>query len=162
MAAQPFGLSETPQKDDLTVRLIARFKDLISRGILVAGVRFPPERELARRFGVNRSSLRQALKALEIMGVVTQRVGDGTYFNAAPAAIMSEPVDFLLLLGAISHDELFDLRLLVEPALAARAAERATTARPGRPPGGFGGHAQESVQPTSFPATRPCVSRPDL
>jgi DNA-binding GntR family transcriptional regulator len=41
-----------------------------------------PERKLAARFGVNRATLRQALKVLVAMGVVRQRVGDGTYVTA--------------------------------------------------------------------------------
>ncbi len=113
-------------KDDVTRRLISRFKTLISEGVLVAGARLPPERELARRFGVSRTSLRQALKVLEMIGVIRQRVGDGTYFRTSPTAILGEPMDFLVRLGAICGHELFELRLLVESALAARAAERAT------------------------------------
>lgn len=65
------------EKDDITNRLIERLKDLIARRVLVPGSKLPPERELAPAFGVSRSSLRHALKALEIMGVLTQRVGDG-------------------------------------------------------------------------------------
>ena len=65
-------------KDDLTARLIATFKQLISEGSLVPGCRVPAERELEGNFGVSRSSLRQALKVLEIMGIISQRVGDGT------------------------------------------------------------------------------------
>ncbi len=114
------------QKDDITAGLIRRFKDMIADRILVPGCKLPPERELASRFGVSRSSLRQALKVLEIMGVLSQRVGDGTYLNSSAAAILGEPLDFLVLLDDISHHELFEARLIVEPELAARAAERAT------------------------------------
>jgi GntR family transcriptional repressor for pyruvate dehydrogenase complex len=63
---------------------------------------------------------------LEIMGVVSQRVGDGTYLNPAAASIFAEPMEFLILLDGISFDELMDARLIVEPEIAARAASRAT------------------------------------
>lgn len=86
----------------------------------------PSERELATSFGVSRSSLRQALKVLEIMGVLSQRVGDGTYLNSSAKAILSEPMQFLILLDAVSERELMEARLIVEPELAAQAAERAT------------------------------------
>ncbi len=113
-------------KDDVTGRLIGVFKNLISEGILTPGGRLPAERDLAETFGVSRSSLRQALKVLEIMGVISQRVGDGTYLNAGAPSILSESMEFLILLDGISFHELMEARLIVEPELAARAAIRAT------------------------------------
>lgn len=113
-------------KEDVTAKLVATFKRLILEGALRPGCRLPAERELAGTLGVARSSLRQALKVLEIMGVISQRVGDGTYLNAAAAAVLGEPMEFLILLGGISFHELMEARLIVEPELAARAAERAT------------------------------------
>ncbi|HEY1464390.1 MAG TPA: FadR/GntR family transcriptional regulator [Terriglobales bacterium] len=110
----------------ITATLIAKIKQLISKGEIEPGSKFPPERELAKEFGVNRASLRQALKVLEIMGVLTQRVGDGTYLSASAESILKEPLDFLVLLDDLSHYELFETRVIVEPELAARAAERAT------------------------------------
>jgi GntR family transcriptional repressor for pyruvate dehydrogenase complex len=120
---KPIGI----QKEDITTRLISRFKTLIAEGVLVPGCKLPPERTLAEKFEVNRSSLRQALKVLEIMGVIWQRIGDGTYLNLTAASILDEPIDFLILLDGISRSELFEARLIVEPELSARAAERATS-----------------------------------
>lgn len=88
------------------------------------GARFPAEREMASTLGVSRGSLRQVLKMLEVMGVVSQRVGDGTYLNAAAPSILAEPLEFLILLDGITFEELMEARLIVEPELAARAAER--------------------------------------
>ena len=113
-------------KEDVTVKLISIFKQLISEGALVAGCRLPSERELAESFGVSRSSLRQALKVLEIMGVISQRVGDGTYLNSGAGSILGEPMEFLILLDGISFHEIMEARLVVEPELAARAAIRAS------------------------------------
>lgn len=125
MTIAPPSLNRKP-KDDLTHQLLARFKDLIAQGVLRPGGRLPPERELAKRFGVSRSSLRHALKVLDIMGVLTQRVGDGTYLTTSASRILSEPLEFLVLLDGISLFDLLETRLIVEPELAARAAERAT------------------------------------
>lgn len=113
-------------KQDVTVRLIAAFKKMISEGTLAPGLRLPAERDLAESFGVARSSLRQALKVLEIMGVISQRVGDGTYLNSDAASILGEPMEFLILLDGITFHELMEARLIVEPELTARAAGRAT------------------------------------
>jgi len=116
-----------PADTRVTAKLIRNIKRLISSGEIVPGAKFSPERELAKKFGVNRASLRQALKVLEIMGVLTQRVGDGTYLSASAESILKEPLDFLILLDDLSHHELMETRMIVEPELAARAAERATT-----------------------------------
>src|SRR5215813_3411884 len=115
-------------KDDVTYWLVLRFQQLLSDGVLKPGARLPSERELATKFGVARSSLRQALKVLEVMGVITQRVGDGSYLNKDASAVLAVPMDFLFLLDDTSVQELVEMRLIVEPALAARAAERATAA----------------------------------
>ena len=124
--ALPMPRNADTGKEDVTVKLIAVFKRLISEGTLAPGSRLPAERELAASFGVSRNSLRQALKVLEIMGVISQRVGDGTYLNSGVEAILGEPMEFLILLDGISAHEVMAARLIVEPELAAQAAARAT------------------------------------
>ncbi|MGA2249805.1 FadR/GntR family transcriptional regulator [Terracidiphilus sp.] len=114
-------------KNRVTASLISEIKGMIASGALGPGSRLPAERDLAKQFHVNRASVRQVFKVLEMMGVLTQRVGDGTYLSTSAEAILNEPLDFLVLLDDLSHHELFETRLIVEPELAARAAERATT-----------------------------------
>jgi GntR family transcriptional regulator, transcriptional repressor for pyruvate dehydrogenase complex len=111
---------------DITAKLIAHFKRSIAQGTFFPGSKLPPERELARQFQVNRSSLRQAIKVMQLLGVVSQRVGDGTYLNSDAANILREPIEFMILLGDIADEELAEARLIVEPELALRAAKRAT------------------------------------
>lgn len=112
-------------RDDVTHLLILRFQQLLSEGLLVPGAKLPPERELAANFGVARSSLRPALKVLELMGVITQRVGDGSYLNNDASSVLAVPMEFLFLLDDTTPQELTEMRLMIEPALAAKAAERA-------------------------------------
>jgi GntR family transcriptional repressor for pyruvate dehydrogenase complex len=112
-------------KEDVTQLLILRFQQLLSDGLLSPGTKLPPERELAANFGVARSSLRPALKVLEIMGVITQKVGDGSYLNKDASSVLAVPMEFLFLLDDTSLQELTEMRLMMEPALAAKAAERA-------------------------------------
>ncbi len=112
-------------KEDVTHLLILRFQQMLSDGVLAPGTKLPPERELATHFKVARSSLRQALKVLEIMGVITQKVGDGSYLNRDASSVLAVPMEFLFLLDDTSVQELTELRFLMEPALAAKAAERA-------------------------------------
>jgi GntR family transcriptional repressor for pyruvate dehydrogenase complex len=111
---------------NLTGSLLALFKRLIAEKTLRPGDRLPAERDLAETLQVSRSSLRQALKVMESIGVISQQVGSGTRLNPAAASILSEPLEFLILLDGISSRELMEARLIVEPQLAARAASRAT------------------------------------
>jgi GntR family transcriptional repressor for pyruvate dehydrogenase complex len=124
--SQPTSKTARPADSRITARLLSDFKLLMSTGKLAPGMKLPPERELAKTFGVNRGSLRQVLKVLEIMGVLTQRVGDGTYLNPTAESILNEPIGFLIAVDDLTHHELFETRLIVEPELAKRAAERAT------------------------------------
>ena len=93
--------------NDLTVTLLERFRELLADGSLTAGSRLPPERDLAKSFGVSRNSLRQALKVLGAMGVLTQRTGSGTNLRPDASAVLRQPFQFLMLLDSVSHEELF-------------------------------------------------------
>jgi GntR family transcriptional regulator, transcriptional repressor for pyruvate dehydrogenase complex len=106
--------------------LLERFKKLIADGALRPGSRLPSERELAPELGVNRGTLRQTLKVLETLGVVTQRVGDGTYVNSHVTSVLEQPIELLVLLGDITVDERYMARRAVEPQLASQAALLAT------------------------------------
>jgi GntR family transcriptional repressor for pyruvate dehydrogenase complex len=114
-------------KGDLTHLLILRFQQMLGDGVLTPGTKLPSERELAAYFKVARSSLRQALKVLEILGVITQKVGDGSYLNPDASSVLAVPMKFLFLLDDTTIEELAELRLIMEPALAARAADRANS-----------------------------------
>lgn len=125
MSQSEFVQSAPGSEPSVTAQLMARLKSLIASGVLLPGSKLPPERELAAAFGVSRSSLRHVLKAMEVMGILTQRVGDGTYLAADPAAVLREPFELLMLIDGNTLDDLLETRLIVEPELAARAAERA-------------------------------------
>ena len=112
----------------LTHLLILRFQQMLSDGVLTPGTKLPPERELAAYFKVARSSLRQALKVLEILGVISQKVGDGSYLNRDASSVLAVPMEFLFLLDDTTVEELIELRMIMEPALAAKAADRANSA----------------------------------
>ena len=58
--------------------IVGQLRDLILTGAYAPGDKLPPERNLAKELGVNRSSLREALKKLEHLGLVKIRQGDGT------------------------------------------------------------------------------------
>ena len=110
-----------------TTLTAAAFEQLISyvvNGSWKAGDRIPPERELCQQLGIARTSLREALKAMELVGMLDSRVGDGT-FVCPRTEFLSRPL--LWAFTGTDHDELHDImeaRTIIEESLAGLAAER--------------------------------------
>lgn len=92
------------------------------------GAALPGERELAKRLGVSRPSVREALRTLERLGVLDVRHGSGTRAAASGEEVLRTPLAFLLALDRPSIQELHETRTLLEVHLAGRAAERRTDA----------------------------------
>src|SRR3954452_20494981 len=65
-------------KPRVAEEIVQQLRGLILRGEYAVGDKLPPERKLAEELGVNRASLREAIKSLEHMGLVKTRQGDGT------------------------------------------------------------------------------------
>jgi GntR family transcriptional repressor for pyruvate dehydrogenase complex len=99
---------------------------LVADGVLKSGDRLPPERELAKQFGVGRSSLRDAIRTLEVMGLVESRHGAGTVIRDLDTDALVVPLASALVRKREMVEELLDVRRMIEPALAARAARNAT------------------------------------
>lgn len=104
--------------------VILRFKDLIARRVFPPGSKLPPERELAAALAVSRPTLRQALCALQMLGVIRSRQGSGSYLAECGADILREPLEFALALEGIAKTDLFETRCTLEVKLAALAADR--------------------------------------
>ncbi|MGH9844172.1 MAG: FadR/GntR family transcriptional regulator [Blastocatellia bacterium] len=112
----------------ITELVVQRIKELLERGELKAGSRLPPERELADMLSISRPSLRTALKALSVMGIIRAKPGAGTYIAEEIPAVFTEPMHFMTLIHNTSVEELFEARRIIEAGLAELAAERATDA----------------------------------
>ena len=110
----------------ITELVVQRIKELLESGELKAGSRLPPERELADRLSISRPSLRTALKALSVMGIIRAKPGAGTYIADSLPEVFTEPMRFMTLINNTSDEELFEARLIIEAGLAELAAERAT------------------------------------
>ncbi len=114
----------TPQRYE---RIAARLAADVRSGLLAPGERLPGERELARRLEVSRSSVREAIAALALEGVVETRPGSGTYVaedgheRARGLAESGRPV---AVPADASPSALLEARLAIEPELAALAAAR--------------------------------------
>jgi GntR family transcriptional regulator, transcriptional repressor for pyruvate dehydrogenase complex len=110
----------------ITELVVERIKELLERGELKAGSRLPPERELADMLNISRPSLRTALKALSVMGIIRAKPGAGTYIADEIPEVFTEPMRFMTLIHNTSIEELFEARRIIEAGLAELAAERAT------------------------------------
>lgn len=116
-----------------TVRLYRRVADDLAQsirdGVYRPGEKLPAERELAEAFGVSRPTVREAMIALEIFGVVEIRHGSGIYViepaGSAPAQTGGEEMNDDLNVGAF---ELIEARILIEGEMAAVAAAVVTDA----------------------------------
>jgi DNA-binding FadR family transcriptional regulator len=109
----------------VTDEAIHEIKQMIVAGELRPGDRLPREADLAARLGLSRSSLREAVKALALIRVLDVRQGDGTYVTSLDPTLLLETMGFVLDLHQdASVLEFFEVRRILEPAAAARAAIR--------------------------------------
>ncbi|GAA2883990.1 FadR/GntR family transcriptional regulator [Microbacterium esteraromaticum] len=111
----------------LTDDAIEKIKAMIVSGELRPGDRLPPEKELAEHLGLSRNSLREAVKALEIIRVLDVRRGDGTYVTSLEPHLLLEAISFVIDM----HDddsllELFAVRRMLESQATGIAAQAAS------------------------------------
>jgi GntR family transcriptional repressor for pyruvate dehydrogenase complex len=127
---EPAGAIDWESLSPATVRLstsvAAQIEELVASGQLKSGRRLPSERRLAELLGVSRGSIREAITELEVKGLVTRRPGSGTHIQIPLHSLFTGPIVSGVALGDRETTELLDLREALEPAIAARAAERAT------------------------------------
>ena len=117
---------EAVPRTKLYQKVVKQVQDIIRDGLLRPGDMLPPERELAERLHVSRGSLREAILALESMGLVEPRHGEGTVVRDLSAAPLVNQLSVMLVQKRALVGELLEFRLMVEPTLAARAAANAT------------------------------------
>lgn len=115
-------------RESLSDKIIEQITDLIGRGVLKPGDRLPSERDLCKRFGVGRTSLREALRSLSVMGILEGRVGEGTFVSRDQDRQVDRMMSWGTLLGPKSARDLLETRLMLETRNAELAAERATEA----------------------------------
>lgn len=106
--------------------IVDQIRELISAGRINPGDRLPPERELAELFKASRNSVRDAIRVLEQMGLIESRQGDGTYVRSVSAEDLAEPLALMLLQSRTQMRELWEVRRVLEPAIAEFAASRIT------------------------------------
>ncbi|MBI4011912.1 MAG: FadR family transcriptional regulator [Candidatus Rokubacteria bacterium] len=106
--------------------IVRQIRGLIADGQLKSGDRLPPERDLAERFRVSRTSVREALRALESTGLIEIRAGEGAFVRSISVESLVEPLALVILGQREVIADLYEARRLLEPPIAALAAQRAS------------------------------------
>ena len=106
--------------------IVRQIKTMITEGRLKSGDQLPPERDLAEKFLVSRTSVREALRALESLGLVEIRPGEGTFVREVSIESLIQPLALIMLAQREAIGELFEARRVLEPLIAGLAAVRAT------------------------------------
>ena len=115
-----------PEDKPLSSKLSEELLNYIRSENLKPGDRLPNESILAKKMGVGRSSIREAMKLLASRNIVTIRQGSGTYISQTPGMV-DDPLgfSFIAVKQKLAQDSL-EVRFLLEPAIASLAAQNAS------------------------------------
>lgn len=116
MDVQPIG------RQSMYEEIVLQLRGMIDRGELAVGDKLPPERKLAALFGVSRNTVREAIKALAEQGIIESRQGAGNFVREVQEEGETAPLNPFALTGEASLRDIFEVRKLVEPEIAALAA----------------------------------------
>ena len=108
-------------KDEIIDQVIL----LITSGKIKSGEKLPSESKLSEQFNVGRSSLREAIGALSLIGVLTVQPGRGTYVSISPEAFLAEPLSWGITTQSQELEGQFEVRAILEEGTAGLAAKKA-------------------------------------
>lgn len=112
------------RRERIPENIVAQIQERLEKGELKPGDQLPSERVLAEQLRVSRTSVREALRSLELLGVTESRPGGGTFIRLASPEAILQPLAALTRLHGLK--DVLEVRELLEPALAELAAERAS------------------------------------
>jgi DNA-binding FadR family transcriptional regulator len=118
-------LFETLSKDRLYKGIVDQIIHSILSGKIRTGDQLPPEPELAQQFGVSRTVVREAIKALSLVGLVDVSPGRGTFVTQPPIETIASSLQLMFKLENHSFDDLLFARHILEVPIARLAAENA-------------------------------------
>ncbi|OFI06061.1 HTH-type transcriptional regulator LutR [Clostridium acetireducens DSM 10703] len=107
-------------------KVIEQIKEMIAKGTFKKGDKLPSEREMAESLKVSRTSIREALRELEIMGIIESRQGEGNFIKDNFENNLFEPLSTIFLLKESNPEEILELRHIIERGSVILAAERIT------------------------------------
>ena len=106
--------------------IVAQVRQMIQDGSLAPGDQLLPERQLAEKLGVSRSALREALTALDAMGLIDITPGGGTYVKKVGVESMVEPLATIMLKEKETVFDFLETRKILEVEIVRLAAKRAS------------------------------------
>jgi len=126
MASQPLpdSLRIAPRESPVA-EITRRLLDFLLSGQVEPGSKIPSERQLAEALQVGRSSVREAIKSLSLLGLLDVRQGDGTYLSRHGSDLLPQVIEWGLLLGEKHVEDLLEARAEIETTVAGLAAARA-------------------------------------
>lgn len=107
--------------------VMEQIKEIVKKGELKSGDKLPSERELSEKLEVSRASIREALKVLQILGLIETKHGDGNFINNNFENSLLEPLSIVFLLFGSKSSDVLEFRKILEPVAAALAAKNITT-----------------------------------
>lgn len=124
--AGDFPVYKVVRTSRLYEQIVQQIEDSVLNGTLKPGDQLPAERELAQRLGVSRTAVREAVKALREKGLVEAYSGRGTFITDGTSQAARQSFDLMIKIGQQEGaPHLAELRLILEPGIAALAAVRA-------------------------------------
>lgn len=108
-------------------QVIVQIKDMISDGTLKKGDKLPSERELVEKLKVSRTSIREALRSMENIGLVECRQGEGNFIRTNIENSLYEPLSIMFMLQDSKSEEIVELRFAIEVETAELAARKINT-----------------------------------
>lgn len=121
-----FHMDSAPERSNLSSLIVDKIMGLLTTGLVKPGDRLPSIQEVSRQWSVGRTSVREALRALELVGVVEIRHGEGTFIREHVSRFYLKPLSWGVLLDQDKVSELIETRRCIEGELAALAAKRRT------------------------------------
>lgn len=109
-------------RKSMSDEIASQIKEMIDHGRLQPGDRLPAERKLAEQFGVSRTTLREGIKVLSEAGLLTSRQGAGTFVSRPNGEAREGSLIEAILAGDYDLQDVFEVRKMLEPEIAALAA----------------------------------------
>lgn len=106
--------------------VVEQIKDMIYKGVLKRGDKLPSERELVEKLQVSRTSVREAIRSLEIIGLIESRQGEGNFIKDSFRDALIEPLSVIFMLKDSKSEEILELRKIIEVGAIQLAAKRIT------------------------------------
>lgn len=106
--------------------VIEQIQNMVMTGVLKKGDKLPSERDLVEQLGVSRASIREAIRALEMIGLIESRQGEGNFIGGDINSSFFEPLSVMFMLNGGQPEDVLELRRVIEVEAVALAAEKIT------------------------------------